>query len=576
MLLVFYGVVGVAVIVGVAVLAPRLGVAGPVVLVVVGVGMSYVPGSPHVEVPPEWVLVGVLPPILYAAAIRVPVIDLRRNLDTIASLSIVLVLVTALVVGFVLYALLPQLGLALAIAFGAVISPTDAVAATSVGRRLGLPPRLLTVLEGEGLMNDATALVLLGSATAVAAGGQFSLWTSGVAFVYSVVIAVAAGLAIGFVTVAVRSKLTDAVLDTAVSIAVPFAAFAAASALGGSGVLAVVIAGLYTGRAIRANFSARTRTNWHINWSTIQFLLESAVFLLIGLELRSLVEHVGNAAFNLMDAVGIGLVTAAGLVVVRFLWMGPLLFGIRLRVRHAEKAAVSGKASHRRQEARDGFQWGLIRFLIAAPQHRQRREADREHLRREEFTWRGAVLVGWAGMRGVVTLAAAQSLPSNTPYRPQLVLIAFTITVVTLVVQGGTLPLLIRVLRVQGSDPHEDQKELAELLEDIAGAGLAVLNDPTAAIDSPEEIDPAIVERVRQEWQRQAEAAREGARGPGVPLHQSPHRIYRRLMLSVLQAERDRLLTVRRQGTYSSRAITRAQTLLDVEETRLQTPEVDR
>src|SRR3978361_238231 len=167
-----YAVIGVSVIVGVAAFSKRLGVAAPIILVVVGVGLSYLPGVPSIEIPHEWILDGLLPPILYAAAISVPVVDFRRNLGTITSLSVVLVLITAFGTGFLLYALLPDLNLAAAIALGAVISPPDAVAATSVGRRLGLPPRLLTLLEGEGLVNDATALVLLRSATAAAAGGM--------------------------------------------------------------------------------------------------------------------------------------------------------------------------------------------------------------------------------------------------------------------------------------------------------------------------------------------------------------------------------------------------------------------
>src|SRR4051794_16284023 len=157
---------GVIAIVGAAALAPKLGIAAPLLLVVVGVGYSFIPGAPAIEIEPEWILAGVLPPLLYAAAINVPVVDFRRNLAPIASLSVVLVVASALVTGFVLFAILPKLDFAAAVALGAVISPTDAVAATSIGKRLGLPSRLLTILEGEGLVNDATALVLLKSALA--------------------------------------------------------------------------------------------------------------------------------------------------------------------------------------------------------------------------------------------------------------------------------------------------------------------------------------------------------------------------------------------------------------------------
>ena len=268
-----YAVVGIAVIVAVAAFSRKLGVAAPIILVIVGVGLSYLPGVPEIEVEPELVLDVVLPPILYAAAISVPIMDFRRNLATITSLSVVLVIVTAFGAGFLLFSLLPDLNLAAAIALGAIISPPDAVAATSIGRRLGLPPRLLTVLEGEGLVNDATALVLLRSASAAAAGGMLTPWATVGDFVYAVVLAIVVGFIAGYVTVWLRSKLNDSVLDTAISIAVPFVAFMPTEALGGSGVLAVVIAGLYTGHASSAAFSAQSRISDRINWRTIQFLI---------------------------------------------------------------------------------------------------------------------------------------------------------------------------------------------------------------------------------------------------------------------------------------------------------------
>ena len=264
------GVLVLVAIVGVAVFARRIRVAAPILLVVVGVVASYLPGVPQIEVPSEFVLDGLLPPILYAAAIRLSFVDFRRNLGTIVSLSVVLVVATAFGIGFVLFALLQYLMLPAAIALGAVLSPPDAVAATAVGRRLGLPPRLLVVLEGEGLVNDATALVLFGTAIAVLTSGQDpDLLLTAETFLFAVVVAVAIGLAVGVVTVFARSRLDDPVLATAVSLAVPFLAFAPTTLAGASGVLAVVVAGLYTGYANPGSFSAITRTSDRINWSTI-------------------------------------------------------------------------------------------------------------------------------------------------------------------------------------------------------------------------------------------------------------------------------------------------------------------
>lgn len=564
-----YAVLGIAVIVAVAAFSKRLGVAAPIILVVVGVVLSYLPGVPLIEVPHEWVLDGLLPPILYAAAISVPVVDFRRNLGEITSLSVVLVVVTAFGTGFVLYSVLPDLNLAAAIALGAVISPPDAVAATSIGRRLGLPPRLLTVLEGEGLVNDATALVLLRSATAAAAGGLLSPWDTVVDFVLAVVLGLVVGLAVGWATVFVRSKLEDPVLDTAVSIAVPFVAFLPAEGLNASGVLAVVVAGLYTGHHSQSRFSAQARISDRINWRTIQFLLENGVFLLIGIEIRTLVDHVDPEVLGVGDSIAIGLLATACLVVLRFLWMGPLVFMIERRARHAERAALRDwLALHHYFRTPSTGHWQARRRRRLRHLY-QRRRSDLEHLRRQHIDWRGGIVLSWSGMRGVVTLAAAQSLPESTPYRSQLVLIAFTVAVVTLVVQGGTLPALIRLLGVEGADAHEDQRDLARLLDEISYAGLEVLEDPAAAIDSDEEIDPEVVDRVRQSSFLRAEAAWERTRGTDVSASEAPHRAYRQLRLAVVLAERESLLGARSRGAYPSRVLASAQALLDLEETRL-------
>ncbi|MFT4307682.1 MAG: sodium:proton antiporter [Microbacterium sp.] len=563
-----YGVIAVAVIVGVAAFSKKLGIAAPIILVVVGVGLSYLPGVPDIEVPHEIVLDGLLPPILYAAAISVPIIDFRRNLAPIASLSVVLVIVTAFATGFLLYALLPDLNFAAAVALGAIISPPDAVAATSIGRRLGLPPRLLTVLEGEGLVNDATALVLLRSAVAAAAGALASPWAGVLDFFYAVLVALVVGLAAGFATVFVRSKLNDSVLDTALSIAVPFVAFMPAEALGASGVLAVVVAGLYTGHASPTKFSPQSRISDRINWRTIQFLLENGVFLLIGLEIRTLIDHADSSVLGVGASVGIGLVATLSLIVTRYLWIGPLVFGLRRREERNEKRtyrallALYYYRSHPVATARQA------RARNRLERDYERRRADLEQQRQEQIDWRGGTVLGWSGMRGVVTLAAAQSLPESTPYRPQLILIAFTVAVTSIVVQGGTLPWLIRLLKVEGVDAAEDRKELAALLEDISGAGLAALDQVEADAAETAPVDPDVIERVRQSSFLRTEAAWERAHSlRGV--QQRPHQRFRELRLAVVAAERERLLTIRAQGTYSSRVLAEAQSLLDLEETRL-------
>jgi NhaP-type Na+/H+ or K+/H+ antiporter len=570
-----YGVIGIAVMVAAAAFSKRLGVAAPILLVAAGVAFSYLPGVPDIRVPSELVLDVLLPPILYAAAISVPVVDFRRNLRTITSLSVVLVIVTAFAAGTLLFFLLPDLNFAAAVALGAIISPPDAVAATSIGRRLGLPPRILTLLEGEGLVNDATALVLLRSAVAVAAGGIISPWAGVVDFGYAVLVAIGVGLAAGFITVWVRTKLNDPVLDTAVSLAVPFVAFMPAQALDASGVLAVVVAGLYTGHASPSLFAAQSRISDRINWRTVQFLLENGVFLLIGLEIRTLINDVDPSVLGAGDAVIIGLIATVSLMLLRFLWVGPMVYGLQ---RHAMREE---KTTYRMHLALEYFRTHPSPSVRQTRRHRRaeriydRRRADLTQLRREGIDWRGGIVISWSGMRGVVTLAAAQSLPHDTPYREQLILIAFTVAVVTLVVQGGTLPWLIRLLGIQGIDAKEDRRELATLLDEISFHGLTVLDDPESAVDSAEPIDPDVVERVRQSSFLRAESAWERAQEMGASLGETPHRMYRELRLAVVQSERESLLDARRRGAYPSRILAQAQAMLDLEETRLRPPRAE-
>jgi CPA1 family monovalent cation:H+ antiporter len=569
------GVIAIAVIVGVAAFARRLGVASPILLVLVGVGISYLPGVPEIQVRPEFVLDVLLPPILYAAAIKLPFVDFRRNLGTILSLSVVLVLVTAFGTGFVLFHALHDLMLPAGIALGAVLSPPDAVAATAVGRRLGLPPRILSVLEGEGLVNDATALVLLTTAAGLVTGEQSgdALAISG-DFAFAVVVAVVIGLVVGVVTVAVRARLEDPVLATAVSLAVPFLAFAPAMAIHASGVLAVVVAGLYTGYANPGSFSVVTRTSDRINWNTIQFLLENAVFLLVGLQIRSLVEEANtDPSLSLGDTIGLGLLATALLIALRFLWVGPLVLLLRLREQHAEARTLQSLLFLQQQLTQPTH--GRMRRRITLLRRRYaRRRADLEQLRSQSIDWRSGVILGWSGMRGVVTLAAAQSLP-DIPYRPQLVLVAFIVAVVSLLLQGATLPPLIRALRISGVDEEADQRQLASLLDDLSFHGLAVLDDPAAAVDGVDEIDPEVIERVRQASYLRAEAAWERSHGADQPLDATPHRLFRRLRLAVVDAEREHLLELRRQGVYPPRIEDRAQSLLDLEETRLRPARTD-
>jgi len=556
-------VVALVTIVAVSAFSSRLGVAAPLVLVVVGVVYSFIPGVPSIDIPPEWILAGVLPPLLYSAAVNVPLVDFRRNLKAITGLSVLLVVVTALGVGLLLFWLLPDLNLAAAIALGAVISPTDAVAATSIGKKLGLPPRLVTVLEGEGLVNDASALVLLRSAIAATAGAV-SLWGVVGDFFYAVAVALVVGLVIGLVTVFVRSKLKDSVLTTAISFAVPFIAYLPAEELNASGVLAVVVAGLVTGHQSARYFSAQDRISERLNWRTLQFVLENGVFLLMGAELSTLIASVDDNVLSVERTLVLALLVTVVLIVLRFLFVVPLIALLRREGRRAARESGRFEAARRRFDAMPDD---------AIEPHRRnraalfftRRAADLDFLQSEGLGWRGGAVLAWSGMRGVVTLAAAQSLPADTPYRPQLILLAFFIAVITLLLQGGTLPAVIRLLGVRGTDEQADRQEYASLIQDMSSVGVEALKNPDLKRADGGDYDPEVVDRVRGDSESRSAAASEimdASEDVG------PHEQYRELRRIVLDAERAALLDARSAGSYSSRTLARAQQLLDIEESR--------
>ncbi len=567
-------IAGIVAIVAAAAWGPRLGVAAPLILVVLGVGYSLIPGVPPIDVEPDLILLGVLPPLLYAAAITVPFVDFRRNLSTIGVLSVVLVVVSALVTGFVLFMLLPDLNLAAAIALGAVISPTDVVAATSIAKRMGLPARLVSILEGEGLVNDATALVMLRTAIAAtamtASGAEVVAWNALGAFFYAVFVAIAIGVVVGIAATWVRKRLDNPMLDTAISFAVPFIAFIPAEELHGSGVIAVVTAGLYCGHQSAKMLTAQSRISERFNWRTVQFVLENGVFLLMGAQISTIVREIDQEKLPITDAVLLGLLMTVLLIVIRYLLVVPLVFAMRAREQRYDEQQTMLARGLERVQAMVGRGDRFERRRAGVERRIDRRRNDIAQLRAEGLGWRGGIVLGWAGMRGVVTLAAAQSLPRGTPYYEQLVLIAFVVAVTTLLVQGGTLPLVIRLTGVRGSDRVADRRELASLLEVMSTTATAFLDREQVLIDG-EPVAPEIVERVRQDALIAVESAWERAdHADEEALRQAPHQQYRLLRREVLAAERDVLLEARARGAYPSRIVQRAQTLLDLEEARLE------
>lgn len=571
-------------VVGVAMLAGRIGIATPLVLVVVGIGIGYIPGVPLIEIDPEIILLVVLPPLLYAAAVNVPIIDLRRNLGPITALSVVLVIISALVIGGLLHLLVPSIPFAAAVALGAVVAPTDAVAATSIGKRVGMPPRLVTILEGESLVNDATSLVLLRTAIAATAGG-FVFWEAAGQFAYAVVVALAVGLAVGVVTVWVRSKLNNPVYDTVVSFAVPFIAFVPAEYVEASGVLAVVVTGLYSGHHAHRKFSATARVNERLNWRTAQFLLENGVFLLMGLELHKLVEDIGHSELHLQHTALIGLGVVLVLIVLRMAFLWPVTWSLaRALPRYEARAdgwrrfAIRVRRNPRFEPDTDTGQLKLQRLDFAE----KRTAADAAHAREQGLDWRGATILGWSGMRGVVTLAAAQSIPTTVPFRSQLVLIAFIAAVATLLLHGLTLPALIRKLRPQGPSASDRSEELVSLFGDLVESGTTALEaelerERELAETHPEHRAPSetVVKRARSSVHNSIAPLAFSMQTPQdqeLSKAESEGLSYLRLVNAALEAQRATLLEEGAIGQYSSQALRAAAETLDQYEIRLTPP----
>ena len=510
-----------ALVVAVAVVAAaarRLGLSAPLVLVVTGVLASFVPGVPHYELSPELVLLGLLPPLLYAAALRTSLFDIRANNQAIGLLAVGAVVFTTVVVGLVVWTVVPGVPLAAGLALGAVVAPPDAVAATTIARKVGMPRRIVSILEGESLVNDATALVALRTAAAaISATATVTVWSVAADFLLAAGGGLLVGLAMAAILGAARKRVQDPVLDTTLSLVAPFLAYLPAEAIHASGVLAVVVTGLLLGHKSPMLQSASSRLSEQTNWRTVQFVLENAVFLLIGLQVADLVSNARDDGFPTGQLVVICAVVLIATILARIIWV------------------MAATAVYR-----------------LGPQR----------LRRMAWEWQHAALVSWAGMRGVVTLAAAFVLPEDTPHRDVLVLAAFVVVGGTLLLQGPTLPWLVRRLGLIGPDTAEDALEEAALLSRATRAGLDRLEELRHEGD-----DPAVIDRLEQRAKARADAAWERLGNSNDA--ETPSEAYRRLRFEMLQAERAVVLEARASGKVDDEILRDVLALLDTEESLL-------
>jgi CPA1 family monovalent cation:H+ antiporter len=504
---------------GLSVLARVVNVPYPILLVLGGLVLGFLPGMPDVALPPELVLVAFLPPLLYWAGFFSTPRDLRADARSISLAAVGLVLATTVAVAVAANAAVDGLGWPAAFALGAIVSPTDPLAATAIGRRLGVPRRLLTVLEGESLVNDATALVTYRLAVAAVASGTFVAWQAGLRFVVGAAGGVAVGLVVGWLVAEVRRRLEDPVVEIVISVVTGYAAYLPAEQLGVSGVLAAVTTGLYVGWRAPQLASASTRLLGFSFWEVLVYLANAVLFILVGLQLQPILRELGGASVTTL--VGQAALVSGVVVAVRLAWVFSVPY--------------------------------LIRLLDRRPSQVARRLGARERL-----------VLGWSGMRGAVSLAAALALPLGFPLRSLILFLTFAVILATLVVQGLTLPTLIRRLRFS-DDGAEAQEELR--------ARLAATH---AALDRLDEL--AVEDWTREdtvqrlhglyEFRRRRLKERAGIWEDGGAEDRSL--AYQRLVRELLQAQRQAIVRLRNRGEISNDVMHRIERELDLEDSRLE------
>jgi CPA1 family monovalent cation:H+ antiporter len=515
-----------------AAVARRADVSAPLALVVAGLAAGLIPGVPDIQLEPDLVLYVVLPPLLWSAGLESSYVALRRNVRSIGMLAVGLPLATTFAVGVVAYWAVPELTVAAALTLGAIVAPPDAVSATAVGRRLGLPRRLMTLLGGESLLNDATALTAYKVALGLAIGGTAS-WTGGLStFALAAVGGVVVGGALGAAIVYVRSRLRDPLIESALGLVAPFGIYLLAEEAHGSGVLAVVVAALILGQH-STNAGYATRLQDSAVWKALQLLLESFAFLLIGLQLPKVIEQLaGISAATLIVS---SLAVLATVIVVRIVWV---------------------------------YLFTYVPLLVS-PALR-----DREPRPRPAHVF----VVAWAGMRGVVSLAAAFAVPATTltgaqfPGRPQLVFLTFVVVVGTLLLHGLTLPWLIRRLGVQGDEAHTDAVAAAAAQDRAARAAAERLDeilDGHRADGSYDDVLERAAEVLRGWNTRRRNSAWEQLGRDEADIGESPASVFRRLRLEMLAVERATLIAERDAGHIDDEVLRSVLYGLDLEEATL-------
>jgi Na+/H+ antiporter len=511
---------------GLSALARRLSVPYPIVLVIGGALFGFVPGLPEVRLDPEVVLLVFLPPLLYGSAIFANFNDLRANLRALTLSTVGLVLATMCAVAWAAHALIPGLPWEAAFVLGAIVSPTDPLAAATIMRRLDAPRRMVSTIEGEGLFNDATALVAYRVAVGAVVAGSFSLADAGLKFVLGAAGGVAIGIAVGWIVAEIRKRTTDAQVSITISLLTGYAAFVPADAIGASGVLATVTAGIYMGIRGPQILPARTRLQGYFVWDILEFIINAILFVLIGLQLRAVVDGLSGQSASTLG--GYALAVTGVVVGTRLVWFFTVPY--------------------------------LVRAIDRRPAQRARRVGAR---------WR--LVMAWSGMRGAVSLAVALALPLTTgavgafPKRDLIVFLTFAVIFFTLVVQGLSLPALIRRLGVSDGGAEADEEIRARLVATKAAL------EQIDALAGEEWTRDDTVERMRALYQyRKRRLAARAGKIEDDEGYEDRSLAYQQMVQLVLGAQREALLRMRSDGDLSNEAMLRILRELDLEESRLE------
>jgi CPA1 family monovalent cation:H+ antiporter len=504
------------------VLAYRTAVPYPILLVIGGAGVGYIPGLPDVELSPDAVLVIFLPALLYAAAFFSSLRDLRFNMRPIGLLAIGLVIFTTLGVGVVAHAVVDDLSWAAAFTLGAIVAPTDPVAATAIASRSGAPRRLVTILEGESLVNDATALVAYKVALTAVLTGSFSALDAGGAFLVDAAAGIAIGIAVGYVIAALRKVIDDAPTEITISLITPYFAYLPADAIGVSAVLAAVTSGVYLGWRAPRLITSATRIQLYSVWEVLTFVLNAALFLLVGLQLPGIIERIADD-YSTGQLVGWAALVAATVIVVRFLWMFPAAY--------------------------------IPRWL-------SRRIRERDPMPPVS----SIVLLGWVGMRGAVSLAAALAIPDSVPGRDLIIFLVYGVILVSLVLEGATLGPLIRLLGLHDDGAFEQLEMKARIK--AAKAAIARLDE----LIGEEWVREESVERMRSFYEFRIRRFRARFEEEDDGAMDDRSLAYQHLQRSVLDAQRAEIIRLRNERVINDEVLRRIEHDLDLEDARLEIP----